>query len=154
MKMQVKRQPSRLRRIGQRGNALVEFALSSTLLLMLFVGVTGFSRIFNIANMAAGAAQAGILYGALSPAHNGDFTGMQSAAINDTGHYPGSTATATQFCTCGVGGTQVSCPATCSGGTPETYIQVVVSIPYQPLINYPMLPNPIVVTQSACARVQ
>jgi type IV secretory pathway TrbL component len=123
-------------------------------MLSLFVGVTGFSRIFNIANMAAGAAQAGIQYGALSPANNGDLAGMQAAALSDTGNYPGATATATQFCACSVGGTQVTCPASCDVGSPETYIQISVTIPYQPLINYPMLPNPMAVTQAASARVQ
>jgi hypothetical protein len=49
-----------LRKARQRGNALIEFALSATLLFTLFVDVVSFSRLFNIANMAAGAAMAGI----------------------------------------------------------------------------------------------
>ncbi len=133
---------------------MIEFALSSTVLLMLFVGVVGFSRIFNIANMASGAAMAGIQYGALSPSHNGDFAGMQTAALNDTGNFAGATATASQFCTCSVGGAQVNCPATCASGAPETYIQVVVTIPYQSVVSMPSIPNPVNITQSACARVQ
>jgi Flp pilus assembly protein TadG len=145
--------PGRRRR--QRGNVLVEFAMTSTVLLIIACGVTGFSRIFNIASMAAGAAAAGVQYGGLSPAHYGNLTGMQNAALADTGNYPGATATASQFCACSLGGTQVSCPATCSSGaTPETYIQVSVTIPYQSVISYPMLPNPVNVTQVACARVQ
>ena len=154
MKPPTKRPPSALRRARQRGNALIEFALASTLLLMLFVGVTGFSRIFNVANLASGAAMAGIQYGALSPSHNGDFTGMQTAALNDTGNYPGATATASQFCSCSVGGTRVSCPASCTTGSPETYIQVVVTIPYQTIVSLPSIPSPVNITQSASARVQ
>jgi hypothetical protein len=79
---------------------------------------------------------------------------MQTAALNDTGNYPGTTATASQFCTCSVGGAQVSCPATCSSGSPETYIQVVVTIPYNSVVSLPSIPNPVNITQSACARVQ
>ena len=142
------------RRQRQRGNAVVEFALASTLLLTLFVGVTGFSRIFNIANMAAGAAQAGVQFGSLSPSHNGDITGMQTAALNDTGNYPGATAVASQWCTCSVGGSVVGCSSTCSSGSLEMYVQVQVTIPYTTVISYPMLPNPVNITQSACARVQ
>src|SRR5579872_806251 len=143
------------RRKNQRGNAIVEFALAATLMLLMFCGVTGFSRIFNVANMAAGAAEAGVQYGALSPAHNGDFTGMQTAALNDTGNYTGATATAAQVCYCSVGGTVTTCPASCSGSdSPETYIQVTVTIPYSPVINFPMLPDPINITESAMARVQ
>lgn len=143
------------RRARQRGNVLIEFAVTSSVLLIVACGVTGFARIFNVASMAAGAAAAGVQYGALSPAHYGDLTGMQTAALADTGNYPGATATATQFCACSVGGTQSACPATCGTGvTSETYIQVSVTIPYQSIITYPMLPNPVNVTQVACARVQ
>jgi Flp pilus assembly protein TadG len=154
LRFQIKRPSSALRKGRQRGNALIEFALSATLFFTLFVGVVGFSRVFNIANMAAGAAMAGIQYGSLSPSHNGDLTGIQTAALNDTGNYPGATATASQFCSCSVGGAQVSCPATCSSGSPETYIKVVVTIPYQSIVSLPAIPNPVNVTQSASARVQ
>lgn len=150
----VRRPASLARKARQRGNVLVEFAVTSTVLLIIACGVTGFARIFNVGSMAAGAAAAGVQYGALSPAHYGDLTGMQNAALADTGNYPGATATATQFCTCSVGGTQQACPITCSSGTPETYIQVSVTVPYQSVINYPMLPNPVTITQVACARVQ
>lgn len=139
---------------NQRGNALIEFALCSTVLFVMVAGITDFGRLFNLANTTAGAASAGIQYAALSPAHYGDFTGIQNAALADTGNYPGATATASQFCTCSVGGAQVSCPATCNGSSPETYVQVTVTIPYRSMFSYPGVPDPINVTQIACARVQ
>lgn len=138
----------------QRGNAIVEFALASTLLLTMFVGVTGFSRIFNIANMAAGAAQAGVAYGTLSPTHSGDLTGMQTAALNDTGNYPGATAVASQWCACSVGGPVVDCSTTCNNSKLLKYVQVQVTIPYTTVISYPTLPNPVNITQSAVGPVQ
>lgn len=145
--------PSRRRK--SRGVALVEFALSSTLLLLLAVGVTGFARIFNAASMAQGASEAGVQWGATSATNWGNITGMQTAALNDTGNYPGATAVATQFCTCSIGGTQTTCPASCgSSSTYQEYIQVQVTIPYNTVINFPWLPNPISITQTACARVQ
>ena len=150
----MKRPVSSRRRRRQRGNALIEFALSATLLLSIAIGITGFSRIFNLANMAAGAAAAGVQYGALSPAHYNDLAGMQTAATNDTGNYPGASAVATQFCTCSVGGTQGSCPASCGGSLGQTYIQVSVTIPYTSVISFPSIPNPVNITQTACARVQ
>ena len=148
------RRASTSRSKKQGGNALIEFALCSSVLFLMVTGITDFARLFNLADMTAGAASAGIQYGALSPAHYGDLTGMQNAALADTGNYPNATATATQFCTCGVGGTQVTCPATCFGSSPATYIQVTVTIPYQSIWSYPGIPNPINVTQVACARVQ
>ena len=138
----------------QRGNALIEFALCSTVLLLMTCGVADFARLFNLANMAVGAASAGLQYASLSPANWSDFSDIQTAALNDTGNYPGATATATNFCTCSVGGTQVSCPATCGSGTAETYIQVSVTVPFTTVVHYPGLPNPVNITQVACARVQ
>ena len=143
------------RKRRQGGNALIEFALCSTVLMMFACGITDFSRLFNLANMAVGAASAGIQYGALSPSNYGDLSGMRTAALNDTGNYTGASATATQFCTCSVGGAQVTCPASCgSGVTGQTYIQLVVTVPYQAIFSYPGVPNPINVTQLACARVE
>ncbi len=150
----MKRPVSRRRRARQRGNAMVEFALSATLMLTLVIGVTGFARVFNLANMAVGAADAGIQYGALSPGHYGDLTGMQNAALADTGNYSGATAVATQFCTCSIGGTQGACPASCGSTLGQTYIQVTVTIPYTSVITFPNVPNPVNITHVACARVQ
>jgi Flp pilus assembly protein TadG len=150
----MKRPISPRRRKRQRGNVLIEFALSSTLLLTIAIGITGFARIFNLANMAAGAASAGIQYGGLSPSNYLDLAGMQNAAVNDTGNYPGATAVATQFCTCTVGGTQGTCPASCGGSLGQTYIQVSVTIPYTSVISFPTIPNPLNITQVSCARVQ
>ena len=153
----MKRPVSARRRKRQRGNALIEFALSSTLLLSIAIGITGFARIFNLANMAAGAASAGIQYGGLSPGNYLDVKGMHDAALNDTGNYPNASAVATQFCTCTVGGTQTPgpCSATsCGGSLGQTYVQVSVTIPYTSVISFPTIPNPVNITQTACARVQ
>ena len=145
---------TRRRRARQGGNALIEFALCSGVLLMMTAGVSDFARLFNLANMATGAASAGIQYAALGPHNWSDTTGIQNAALADTGNYTGATATPTTFCTCSIGGTQTTCPATCNTGSPETYVQVVVTIPYTPVFSYPGLPNPMSVSQLACARVQ
>ena len=142
------------RKKRQGGNALIEFALCATVLLLMACGVTDFARLFNLANMAVGAASAGLEFASIGPENWSDFTDIQTAALNDTGNYPGATATATNFCTCSVGGSEVSCPATCASGTPETYVRVSVTIPFKPVVNYPGIPNPVNITQVACARVQ
>lgn len=144
----VRRRPGR----RQEGNALLEFAIMSVVLLLLTCGVADFARLFSAADTAAGAAEAGVEYGALSPAHM-DYTGMQNHALADTGNYSGATAKATDFWTCSIGGSQVSDPSTCSG-SPQHYIQVLVTIPFKSVVNYPWVPNPISISQLACARVQ
>ena len=152
--MTPKSRTTRARRTRQGGNSLVEFALMSVVLLMLTCGVADFARLFSIANMAAGAAEAGVQYGALSPSHYSDPSSMRTAALADTGNYPGADATASQFWTCSVGGTTYTTQPTCTSGALETYIQVVVTIPYTSIFKYPMIPNPVSISQLACARVQ
>jgi Flp pilus assembly protein TadG len=153
---------TRARRNGQRGNSLLEFALMSVVLLLITGGVADFARMFSIANMAAGAAEAGLQYGALSPAHWADQggasteeSGMVTAAKNATGNYPGVTAVASEFWTCSIGGTQYTTQPTCANSaTPQTYIQMSVTIPYTSIFKYPFIPDPVSISQLACARVQ
>ena len=123
---------------------------------MITAGVTDFSRFITAADAAAGAAAAGTQYGALSPAHS-NFAGMQNAATIDAANYPGTTAVASQFCACTVGGSRVACPPNCNlagGETPETYIQVTVTIPFTPLFPYPGMPTGTSITSSSAVRVQ
>jgi Flp pilus assembly protein TadG len=138
----------------ERGNMLIEFALSSSVLFLLMFGVIDFSRIFSSACKVQGAARAGTQYGMLSPAHYNDFTGMQNAALANAGSPAGMTATASQFCACSIGGAQVSCPATCSSGLPETYIQMAVSMQYTTTFSYPGIPHVTNLSGSSVVRVQ
>lgn len=134
----------------------MEFALCSVLLMLITVGVTDFSRLFTVADMAASAAAAGTQYGSLSPAHYTDYAGMQNAALDDLGHMMGVTAAASQTCYCGYGGSPVPCPADCShsGGTPEIYVTVNVSVPFSPAFSYPWVPNVSSISGSSSIRVQ
>ena len=153
---------TRERRNKQDGNALVEFALMSVVLLIITCGVADFSRLFSLANMAAGAAEAGLQYGALSPSHwatpGGDteeISGMVTAAKNDTGNYDGVSAAASEFWTCSVGGTQYTSSPSCGTGvTAQRYEQITVTIPYTSILRYPWVPDPVNITQYACMRVQ
>jgi Flp pilus assembly protein TadG len=133
---------------------LLEFALSSTLLFLVMFGVIDFSRIFSSACAVQGAARAGTQYGMLSPAHYNDFTGMQNAALANAGSPAGMTATASQFCTCSIGGARQSCPATCVSGSPETYIEVDVSMVYNTIATYPGVPASTNLSASSAVRVQ
>lgn len=141
-------------RRSRSGNMLIEFALSSSVLFLLMFGLIDFSRVFASASLVRGAARAGSQYGILSPAHYNDFAGMQNAALTDAGNPPTMTATASQFCACSIGGAKVSCPATCSSGSPETYIQMNVSMPYGTMFSYPGIPVTTNLSASSVVRVQ
>ena len=143
------------RRAGQRGSTLIEFAICSTLLILLTVGITDFSRMFTVADMAAGASAAGTQYGALSPAHWSDFTGMQNAALLDTGNATGVAATATNVCVCSIGGSSVTCdPSSCGGTTPLKYVSVAVTVTFTSVFSYPWMPNLPSFTTTSMVRVQ
>ena len=136
------------------GNMLLEFALSSSVLFLLMFGVIDYSRMFSSACAVQGAARAGTQYGMLSPAHYNDFAGMQNAALTDAGSPSGMTATATQYCACSIGGAKQSCPATCSSGNPETYIEMDIAMPYYTLFSYPGVPAVTNLKAASIVRVQ
>lgn len=142
------------RRGTQRGNAMIEFALCSVLLMLITVGVTDFARLFTVADMAASAAAAGTGYGALSPAHWSDYTGMQTAALNDAGNAKGVTAVGSNTCYCALGGEPTTCPASCSIGSAMTYVTVKVTVPYTSYFSYPWMPTLPSITTSTSVRVQ
>jgi len=133
---------------------LIEFALSSSLLFLLLFGVIDFSRVFAIACAVQGAARSGTQYGMLSPAHYNDFNGMRNAAVGSTNVSSGLTASAYQFCSCSIGGARVDCPATCSAGSPETYIEVDVAMPYYTIASYPGIPAITNLSARSIVRVQ
>ena len=142
------------RRRRQSGNILLEFSLAAPLLFLFFFGIVNFARLFNSAEVVADAAAAGTQYGALSPAHNGDFTGMQNAALADAPNAPGLTATASQFCTCSIGGPHLPCPASCNNGSSQTYIEVDASLPFTATLTFPGMPTTMTLTHNSIVRVQ
>jgi len=137
----------------QRGNTLIEFSLTAVVLFLLSCGVADFSKLVILNRMADGAAAAGTRYGALTAAHYGDLTGMQNAALADTGNYPDASAVATQFCPCADGALLIF-PAPCNSSNPQTYIQVTVTIPFVSMLNYPWARNPIHLTSTSVARLR
>jgi Flp pilus assembly protein TadG len=124
------------------------------LLLLLMFGVADFSRMFGVADQVVGAARAATQYGMMSPAHYGDFTGMASAAFADAPNVLNLAVTASEFCTCTIGGTQLACPATCTSGTEMIYLKVVTSAPFTTLLSYPMVSKTTQLKSVSIIRVQ
>lgn len=152
--MRTRIQVSARRRGTQRGNAMIEFGLCAVVLMLITVGITDFARLFTVADMAASAAAAGAGYGALSPAHWSDYTGMQTAALNDTGNARGVTAVGSNTCYCTPGGDPTTCPASCGTGTAMTYITVRVTVPYTSYFSYPWMPTLPSMSSTSSVRVQ
>jgi Flp pilus assembly protein TadG len=138
----------------RRGNASIELALSATFMVTAMFGIIDFSRLFATANMVSGAARAGTIYGALDVTKNSDYAGMQSAALTDGQNASGLSATATQFCTCSLGGAQQSCSTTCATGTKRTYIKVVANKNFSTAFQYPLIPKSTDLYATSIMRVQ
>lgn len=145
------------RRLGrEEGNALVEFAVTVPVLLLMCYGTMDFSRVLYAGIAVANAARAGVQYGALTPGHSGDTTGMVNAATADAANQglTGVSATARNFCGCTSSTTEVACSSTCSGATPDGYVEVTVTYTFNTLFAMTGIPQTMPISKTAKMRVQ
>ncbi|MDZ4796779.1 MAG: TadE family protein [Bryobacteraceae bacterium] len=138
----------------RRGNASIELALTATFMITAMFGIIDFGRMFGVASAVSSAARAGTMYGSQDVARSSDFNGMQTAAKNDGQNVQGMTATATQFCTCSLGGAQQSCSVTCSSGVKRTYVKVVVGQTFSTAFQYPLVPQSTNLSSTSIVRIQ
>lgn len=149
---------------GQRGAALVELAVTLPLLAVILVGTIDFGRAFRLAMILTNAARAGAQYGAQSVYNSGDVAGMQNAALtvlSANGTVSGVSATASRVCYCANGSGTFGAPFACPVVNPCTsteHLVVSVSVTAQGTFSlttpFPGLPNGLVLTRAASARVQ
>jgi len=88
----------------EQGQSLVEFALSLTVLLVIFLGVFDLGRVFNSVMVITNAAREGAYYGAMHPEDSG---GIVAHAMQEA-QGSGITPTAVSVSTSGVSGTPLS----------------------------------------------
>ena len=146
--MMFKHRPRRIAR--RRGQALVEFAMASIVILMLIFGVVEFGRIVLVYNNIANAARIGARYAITNSSTpnaasvtNANVSAIQSnvqtvvknflapgtvninaAGLNITTTFPNKSCTGT------------TSTSTCTGTTPGNLVQVTVSYPYDLIISY------------------
>jgi len=138
------------------GSALVEFAIFTPLLLLMCFGAMDFSRVVYAGVAVTNAARAGVQYGALTPGHSGDISGMTQAALDDAANQGLATlsASARNYCACAGSTAEVDCTATCSGVTPKGYVEVTASYTFNTLGNMPGIPSSVALSRKASMRVQ
>lgn len=134
---------------------MLELALVMPLLLLILFGTSDLGRMFYTAITLSGAAVAGTQYGVASALNATDFTGMQTAALNDASNVSGVSATATSYCEC-LDGTAVSCSATsCTGTTkPPNYVKVTTTATFVTTFSYPFVPSSVALTGVSVQRAQ
>jgi Flp pilus assembly protein TadG len=134
----------------ERGNALIEFAVTAPLLVALFVSTMTFAVIIQQNIALTDAAAAGAKYGING--HLTDFVGMISAATNEAGGVSGFSASASTYCSCTPGGAAVSCASgTCS--TPVEYLKVTTNASVPVLFIIPQLPAKVTLSATSSLRI-
>jgi Flp pilus assembly protein TadG len=143
------------RRAAQAGQALLEVALLTPLLLLLAVGIIEIGRYAYYSILVADAARAGAQYGAQNLATAADTAGIKTAAENDGQNLPELKVTVQHECGCtgsSIGGT---CPATgcASPNHALVYVKVTVTGKFNSLFKYPGIPQSIDCVSTELMRV-
>ncbi|MCC6537314.1 MAG: pilus assembly protein [Bryobacterales bacterium] len=110
-----------IRRRNRRGSAMTEFALCSTVLIMMAVGGTDLARVFSLGTSLTQAAKAGAQFGAFSSQNAANTSGITAAALAAA---PGVTMEVTSGRTCLCGETAVTCGSGTCGSEPVMYLEV------------------------------
>jgi Flp pilus assembly protein TadG len=147
--------PARKRNSGERGGAVIEFALLITVLLLFFLGVVDFSLAISQSMALNAAAQAGARYGA-SEGYFYNTAAMATAATTAAPSMSGMTVTASNYCTCTAGGTLVNCATTMCNtyDLPMQYAQVQTSAAVPLLFHFAGIPLNIQMSATAVMRVR
>lgn len=147
------------------GGALVETALSMSLLVALMFGAVEFGRLAFAAIEVNNAAKAAAQYGAQNRVTSADLAGMLNAAQNEyfnpsTLHLISPTASSGYTCDCAdaANGTTVACSnSIASPACPGSYMEVTITVQTQasfdPLIHVPGIPGPFTLTGVAKQKV-
>ncbi len=138
---------------GERGQALLELALTLPLLAVLLLGAAEFGRLAYAAIETSNAARAGVQYGAQNHVTASDYAGMQLASLDDGPNVPGLSATATHFCSCADGTASTCASGDCGGSRIIEYVQVNTTATVDPLIYVPGLPTTYTLNGQAVMRV-
>jgi Flp pilus assembly protein TadG len=142
---------SRIR--GDKGNALLELALSVPILVLLLLGAVEFAQVEYASIEVSNAALAGVQYGAQDATTAADTTGIGNAAAADAPNITLSPTTATQACICS-NGSASNCTATaCPGSNPETILTVTTQATINPIVHVPGLPATYTVQGQAIQKV-
>ncbi len=134
----------RIRTKDDSGQALVELALSASLLFLILLGAVEFARATYAAIEVSNAARAAAQYGAANGGNTGDTTGMQNAAQADSFNL-GTTVTLngtpTVVNSCSDGGTYSATTGCGNNAHVMTLLTVRTQATFSPLIHFAGLPT-------------
>jgi Flp pilus assembly protein TadG len=143
------------RRATQAGQALLEVALVTPLLMLLAVGIIEIGRYAYYSILVADAARAGAQYGAQNLATAADTAGIRTAAENDGQNLSELRVTVQHECGCTGSSIGGACPATACASPNHAlvYLKVTVSGKFNSLFKYPGIPKSIDCDSTELMRV-
>jgi Flp pilus assembly protein TadG len=126
---------------------MVEFALSSVIMLPLLFGIADFGRLFYASIEVANAAAAGAHYGSRVASNMTDTTGISTAAKAEAPEISSLTVSSSQVC-------QDSSANSISCGTSGAYqyVKVTTSYMFATLFNYPAIPSSVALSRTVMIR--
>jgi Flp pilus assembly protein TadG len=143
-----------LRRFGaaQDGQSIVEVALFMPALLLVLMGTIDLGRLAQFDARLATSARAGVQYGAQNLVTADDFSGMQTAALNDMPNDSSVHASASHYCTCADGSATSCSGSACADNYRLLYVEVSSTGTFVPLFNL-FLGPPVARTRTAILQV-
>jgi len=147
--------PLKMRRAMQSGQAVLEVALVTPLLLLLAVGIIEIGRYAYYSILVADAARAGAQYGAQNLATAADTAGIRAAAENDGQNLAALNVTVQHECGCTGSSIGGACPATACASPNHAlvYVKVTVTGTFNSLFKYPGIPQSIDCDSTELMRV-
>ena len=145
-----------------RGGSMVEFAVTTPILLLLMAGAGDFARLFFSAISLKSGSAVGAFYGSQVTARSGDVYGMTTRALADTedaARFNAVTASVNQVCQC-PGQTAFACgeyqATTCPAGygSARAYVRVVTEQDFKPMTPFPGIPETVNIDQGTWMRVR
>jgi Flp pilus assembly protein TadG len=127
---------------GEAGQALVELALSMSVLSLVLLGAVEFGRMAYVSIEVTNAARAGVAFGSLNNSNASNLTGIQNAANAEAANLQLGTTTAVVTGICSNGnactGTGGKCQSTdCSTSQIEGILTVQTQTTFNPVIHAP-----------------
>src|SRR5437660_6191327 len=139
--------PGKRMRRNQKGSAMVEFAMGSTVLLLFLFGTADFGRLFYYSIEVANAAAAGANYGTYKSANMTDTAGISTAAKNEAPEISSLHVDSSQVCQDSNGAS-----ALCNAAGAYQYVQVTTSYTFQTFVDYPLIPSSVNLSKTVMMR--
>ena len=137
----------------EEGSALIELCLLAPIIFVVFLAATDLCFYIQSSIVVNDAASVGARFGSVA-GNQTNTSGMQAAAMTAANGLSGFTATATSYCTCNPGGSQISCNSSCpSLPTPVEYVEVTTHATVPVLFKVTSIPASIQLSATSILRV-